>query len=99
MTMAALIALPFVDVLVAWGGWRWLGVYGGVAAVAMSAAAVGAALTLALFHLIGAKRTRLVAQIVAAVIGAIFVILLQLAAIVETGTLSRLRRALSPTGP
>jgi len=96
MTMAALIALPFVDVLVAWGGWRWLGVYGGVAAVAMSAVAVGAALTLALFHLIGAKRTRLVAQIVAAVIGAIFVILLQLAAILETGTLSRLVWLSSP---
>ena len=96
-TMAALIALPFVDVLVAWGGWRWLGVYGAVAAVAMSAAAVGAALTLALFHLIGAKRARLVAQIVAAVIGAIFVILLQLAAIVETGTLSRLAWLSSPT--
>jgi ABC-2 type transport system permease protein len=96
-TMAALIALPFVDVLVAWGGWRWLGVFGAVAAVAMSAAAVGTALTLTLFRLIGAKRTRLVAQIVAAVIGAIFVILLQLAAIVETGTLSRLVWLSSPT--
>ncbi|HEV2550945.1 MAG TPA: hypothetical protein VGU20_26770, partial [Stellaceae bacterium] len=97
MTMAALIALPFVDMLVAWGGWRWLGVYGAGAAVAMSAAAVGAALTLALFRVIGAQRTRLVAQIVAAVIGAIFVILLQLAAILETGTLSRLVWLASPT--
>ena len=90
VAMAALIALPFVDVLVASGGWRWLGVYGAVACVAMSAAAVGTAATVALFRAIGAKRTRLVAQIVAAIIGAVFVILLQLAAIVETGTLSRL---------
>jgi ABC-2 type transport system permease protein len=97
MVMAAIIALPFVDMLVAWGGWRWLGIYGAVASVAMSAAAVGTALTLALFRLIGAKRTRLVAQIVAAVIGAIFVILLQLAAILETGTLSRLAWLSSPT--
>jgi ABC-2 type transport system permease protein len=97
MTMAALIALPFVDVLVAFGDWRWLGLYGAVASVAMSAAAVGTTLTLALFRWIGAKRTRLVAQIVAAVIGAIFVILLQLAAIVETGTLSRLVWLSSPT--
>ena len=90
IAMAALIALPFVDVLVASGGWRWLGVYGAAGCVAMSATAIGTALTVALFHAIGAKRTRLVAQIVAAVIGAVFVILLQLAAIVETGTLSRL---------
>jgi ABC-2 type transport system permease protein len=90
MTMAAVIALPFVDMLVAWGGWRWLGVYGAVACVAMSAAAIGTAVTVGLFQAIGAKRTRLVAQIVAAVIGAVFVILLQLAAILETGTLSRM---------
>ena len=52
--------------------------------------AVAALATTALFELIGPKRTRLVAQIVAAVIGAGFVIGLQLAAIVSHGTLSRL---------
>jgi ABC-2 type transport system permease protein len=43
----------------------------------------------ALFRLIGPSRTRLVAQILAAVIGAGFVIALQVAAIVSYGTLSR----------
>ena len=52
--------------------------------------ALAAVLTTALFRMIGPKRTRLVAQIVAAVIGAGFVIGLQLAAIVSHGTLSRL---------
>ena len=46
-------------------------------------------LTTALFRTIGPRRTRLVAQIVAAVIGAAFVIGLQLAAIASSGTLSR----------
>ena len=47
------------------------------------------ALTVALFRTIGAKRTRLIAQIVAAVIGAAFVIGLQIAAIFSYGSLSR----------
>jgi ABC-2 type transport system permease protein len=54
-----------------------------------TAAALAVGLTTALFRIIGPKRTRLVAQIVAAVIGAAFVIGLQLAAIASNGTLSR----------
>ena len=46
------------------------------------------AMTVALFRAIGPKRTRLVAQIVAAVIGAAFVIGLQIAAILSYGTVS-----------
>jgi ABC-2 type transport system permease protein len=46
-------------------------------------------LTVGLFRTIGPKRTRLVAQVVAAVIGAAFVIGLQVAAILSYGTLSR----------
>jgi ABC-2 type transport system permease protein len=53
------------------------------------AAALAVALTVALFRLIGPRRTRLVAQIVAAVIGAAFVIGLQIAAILSYGSLSR----------
>ena len=63
--------------------------YVAVAALGMAAVALAALATTALFQLIGPKRTRLVAQIVAAVIGAGFVIGLQLAAIVSHGTLSR----------
>ncbi len=46
-------------------------------------------LTIAMFRAFGAKRTRLLAQVVAAVIGAAFVIGLQIAAILSFGTLSR----------
>jgi ABC-2 type transport system permease protein len=87
--MAALLAAPFIDVLLLRSGWRWLGAYAVVAGMGAAAAACAVALTVALFRTIGARRTRLVAQIVAAVIGALFVIVLQAAAIMSYGTLSR----------
>jgi len=87
--MALLLSVPFVDVLVIGGGARWLATFGVVVAVGLSAAAVAIGLTIVLFRAIGPKRTRLVAQIVAAVIGAGFVIALQIAAILSYGTLSR----------
>jgi ABC-2 type transport system permease protein len=87
--MALLFSTPFVDVLVIGGGPRWLAAFGVVIAIGLSAAAVAAALTVALFRLIGPRRTRLVAQVLAAIIGAGFVIALQIAAILSYGTLSR----------
>ena len=85
---AMLLATPFIDVLAVLGGARWLVAYGVVAAMGAVAAAFAVALTVALFRTIGAKRTRLIAQIVAAVIGAAFVIGLQIAAIFSYGSLS-----------
>jgi ABC-2 type transport system permease protein len=87
--MAMPLAAPFIDVLIARGGWRWLGAYGLIMAMGATAAALAMGLTVALFRLIGAKRTRFVAQVIAAVIGASFVIGLQVAAILSHGTLSR----------
>src|SRR6185295_4029146 len=55
-----------------------------------AATAVALAVTLELFRIIGPKRTRLVAQIFAAVIGAAFVIGLQVGAILSFDTLSRI---------
>jgi ABC-2 type transport system permease protein len=87
--LAMLLAAPFIDVLALRGGARWLAAYGVVASIGALATAISLALTVALFRLFGAKRTRLIAQIVAAVIGAAFVISLQLVAIVSSGSLSR----------
>jgi ABC-2 type transport system permease protein len=89
VAVAVLLAAPFVNVLAVLGGGRWLSAYGVVAAMGTVATAAALALTIALFRTIGAKRTRLIAQIVAAVIGAAFVIGLQVAAIVSAGNLSR----------
>jgi ABC-2 type transport system permease protein len=89
IAMALLLSTPFVDVLVIGGGIRWFSAYGVVVAIGLSAAAVAITVTVVLFRLIGPSRTRLVAQILAAVIGAGFVIALQIAAILSYGTLSR----------
>ena len=86
--MAVLLAAPFINILVWRGGPRWFSAYGVVIAVGALAAALAIALTIALFRTIGPKRTRLAAQIVAAIVGATFVIGLQIAAILSYGTLS-----------
>jgi hypothetical protein len=83
------LAVPFIDMLVVRGGWRWLGAYGVIAAMGAAAAAFAVVLTAALFHACGPKRTRLVAQVVAAAVGAVFVIGVQVAAILSYGTPSR----------
>lgn len=87
--MALLMSTPFVDVLVIGGGARWLAAFGVVVAMGLSAAALAIAIAILLFRLIGPARTRFIAQILAAIIGAGFVIALQIAAIMSYGTLSR----------
>jgi ABC-2 type transport system permease protein len=87
--MALLFSTPFIDVLVICGGYRWLAAYGVIITIGLSAAAVAIAITILLFRWIGPRRTRLAAQIIAAIVGAGFVIALQIAAILSYGTLSR----------
>ncbi len=87
--LALPLAGPFINVLAVRGGPHWLGAYGVIAAMGAAATAVAVAITVALFRIIGAKRTRLIAQVFAAVIGAAFVIGLQVGAILSYGTLSR----------
>ncbi len=87
--MSLALAAPAINVLAWLGGAHWLSAYGVVMALAMAAVAISVMLTVGLFRAIGPKRTRLVAQIVAAVVGASFVIGVQLVAILYVGTLSR----------
>ncbi len=88
--MAALLAAPFIDVLALRGGGSWLGAYGVVAAMGCASVALAVALAAALFGVVGPRQARLIAQVLAAVIGAAFVIGLQAAAILSYGSLSRL---------
>jgi len=87
--MALALWAPFVNVLVLHGGPRWFAAFAVVLSMGLSATAIAVLLTLLLFRLLGAARTRLVAQIVAALIGAGFVIALQIVAVTSSGTLSR----------
>ena len=89
LLLSLLIASPIVDMLVIHGGPRWLAAYGVLAAMSALATAIAVLVTLGLFATLGPKRTRLVAQIIAAVVGAGFVIGIQVAAIVAYGNMSR----------
>src|SRR5262249_9603269 len=79
--MALVLAAPVINV-VAWrGGGRWLAGYGVIAALATASVAISVITTVLLFATIGARRTRFVAQIIAAIVGASFVICVQFFAI------------------
>ncbi len=88
--MTLVLTAPFIDVLVWREGARWAGAYMVTLAMAMDAVAVAVVLTVAMFRTIGPKRTRTVAQVAAAVIGAGFAISVQLAAFASFGATSRL---------
>jgi ABC-2 type transport system permease protein len=94
--MSSLVMGPFINVLAWQGGAQWLGAYGVLIAVSITSTALAVALTTLLFNAIGPRRTRLVAQIVAAVVGGMFVVGLQVAAMLSLGTLSRLSFLTSP---
>jgi len=88
--MAMLIASPFIN-MAAWReGGQWLAAYGVVFSTGCVAAALAITLTALLFNVVGPKRTRFAAQLVAAIVGALFVIGLQVVAIFTTDTLSHL---------
>jgi ABC-2 type transport system permease protein len=87
--MAIPMAGPFINALAYADGPGWLAAYAVIAAMGCAATALAVMLTVVLFRTLGPKRTRLMAQIVAAVVGAAFVIGIQVAAILATGSLSR----------
>ncbi len=94
--MGMMMASPFIDVLVLNGGPRWLAGYGVAAALGVVASGLSVALTIGLIRLIGARRTRLAAQIVAAIVGAAFVIGMQTLAILYYGTMAKPAFLVSP---
>jgi ABC-2 type transport system permease protein len=87
--VALLMAAPVIDALAFVHGAKWLAGFGVVATAGLVATAIGVAITIALFRLIGPRRTRLASQIIAAAIGAAFVIGLQAMAILHYGTLAQ----------
>ena len=90
------VAAPVANVLAWRGGAGWLLIYPTLFALALLATAVALLVTLVLFRTVGARRTRLVAQVVAAIVGAGFVIALQAFAILGGQGLSRMALLTSP---
>ena len=87
--MTSLLAAPFINTATYLNGPGWLATYGVIAAMSMFATGLAVAGAIALFKSVGPKRARLIAQIVAAVVGAALLIGLQVAAIMLYGNLSR----------
>lgn len=87
--MTSLLMAPFINMAAYIGGAQWLAAYCVIAAMSMLATSLAVAGAIALFNAVGPKRTRLIAQIVAAVVGAALLIGLQVAAIMLYGNLSR----------
>ncbi len=96
VAMSGLLAAPFFNVMAVVEGPVWL--LGYLTLLSMAAIATAIALTIAilLFRTVGPKRTRSIAQILAAIIGAGFAIAMQLIAIVYFGNMSRLSVLTSP---
>jgi ABC-2 type transport system permease protein len=88
LALTLVMGAAFIDVLAWLGGPRWLGTYGVATALAMVAVAAAVVITGTLFHSIGPRRTRFIAQIVAALTGAAFAIGVQFAAILSFSTMA-----------
>jgi ABC-2 type transport system permease protein len=84
------VAAPFINVLTDRGGWHWLWAYGVAASAGFATTGLALVLTAGLFDAMGARRTRLAAQIVAAVIGSAFIIAIQVVAITSIGSMSQM---------
>jgi len=87
--MSALVISPFLNIAAALGGAHWLSGYLVILTASLTATGTGVLATLALFQTVGPRRTRLLAQILAAVVGAAFLIGLQVVAILSFGSMSR----------
>ncbi len=88
LVLACLLASPVVDVLVLHDGAHWLMAYLVLAALSALSTAIAVLSTVALFRIAGPRRTRLIAQIIAGIVGAGFVIGIQAIAILHFGNMS-----------
>ena len=85
-----MLVLPVANMVAAFGDLNWLALYPMLASSALLAAALGLALAVALFAIVGPRRTRLVSQILATAIGAAFVLSLQAVNVLPAATRARL---------
>jgi ABC-2 type transport system permease protein len=77
ITVFLLMVTPLLGPSVIYGHPGWIGVFGVLGALALASTAVGLLLAMALFALIGPRRTRTVAQVLAALVGAAFFLVSQ----------------------
>jgi len=88
--LSLLVFASVINVLALFSNPAWLAAYLVIGGLGALATALSLIIVLAMFKTLGAKRTRLISQIVAAVVGAGFIIGIQIAAIASLNSISRL---------
>jgi len=89
VAFTGLLASPLINMLALFEGNHWFAAYGVVISMGAISTAISVGITMLLFRLVGPRQTRFISQIVAAIIGAGFVIGVQAAAILYYGDFSR----------
>ena len=89
VAFTGVLASPLINMLALFDGQRWFAAYGVVIALGAISTSISVGITMLLFQMVGPRQTRFISQIVAAIIGAGFVIGVQAAAILYYGDLSR----------
>lgn len=89
VAFTGILASPLINMLALFDGPRWFAAYGVVISMGAVSTAISVGITMLLFRLVGPRQTRFISQIVAAIIGAGFVIGVQAAAILYYGDFSR----------
>ena len=74
VTSVGIFLFPIANMNAALGDWHWLAIYPALAASGLFATGIGLAVVVALFALVGPRRTRFVSQIVATFIASAFVL-------------------------
>ena len=96
-TLTLAICAPVLNILAWLDQPGWIFGYLVIIGFGLLATSLGIVLTMGMFTILGPRKTRIVAQIIAAIVGASFVIGVQLLAIASIGSISRLELFKSDT--
>lgn len=90
VALSSVLLASFINVLSVYDAPGWLAAYGVLAAMGAASTGFAVIVVAVLFRMLGPRKTRLIAQVVAAIVGAAFIIGVQAVAIMTTGSLSRI---------
>ena len=94
MTLYAWLLTPFAHVGLLTGHVHLIAIYPALAALGLLAAAIGMGLTAALVRTLGARRTRVAAQVLGALVGALVFLVFQVSNLVSPSRVAQWRAAL-----
>ncbi len=94
----AIFLLPIANMNALLVGWQWLAIYPALVATGLICTSAGIGLTLLLFRIAGPRRTRLVSQVVATIIGAAFIFTLQALHVMPEGVRGSIVAAIENPG-